>query len=186
MTREELNLQLQMEYHELVEYLLKKYGVAKYDYFCTPECRSKNEKVRRIKEGLFCHHIDEDKCALLSKKEVAQKSSFEMQKAHRLVYCTYIEHLILHIKIFENYLIGKVQECGFGIAAFFIPGLNHFYETGSLLERYNEMVVEMIKDDFDKWNNGKYKLTILGTEKSWYFPGGTVLFVVTLKDVEVK
>ena len=35
-------------------------------------------------------------------------------------------------------------------------------------------------------NNGKYKLTILGTEKSWYFPGGTVLFVVTLKDVEVK
>lgn len=43
-----------------------------------------------------------------------------------------------------------------------------------------------IKDDFDKWNNGKYKLTILGTEKSWYFPGGTVLFVVTLKDVEVK
>ena len=34
--------------------------------------------------------------------------------------------------------------------------------------------------------NGKYKLTILGTEKSWYFPGGAVLFVVTLKDVEVK
>lgn len=37
-----------------------------------------------------------------------------------------------------------------------------------------------------KWNNGKYRLTILGTEKSWYFPGGTVLFVVTLKDVEIK
>ena len=33
---------------------------------------------------------------------------------------------------------------------------------------------------------GKYKLTILGIEKSWYFPGGTVLSVVTLKDVEVK
>ena len=45
---------------------------------------------------------------------------------------------------------------------------------------------EKIKEDFDKWNNGKYKLTILGTEKSWYFPGGTVLFVITLKDVEVK
>ena len=43
-----------------------------------------------------------------------------------------------------------------------------------------------IKDDFDKWNNGKYKLTILGTKKSWYYPGATVLFVVTLKDVEVK
>ena len=45
---------------------------------------------------------------------------------------------------------------------------------------------EKIKEDFDKWNNGKYKLTILGTEKSWYYPGVTVLFVVTLKDVEVK
>ena len=43
-----------------------------------------------------------------------------------------------------------------------------------------------IREDFDKWNNGKYKLTILGTEKSWYYPGATVLFVVTLKDVEVK
>ena len=43
-----------------------------------------------------------------------------------------------------------------------------------------------IKEDFDKWNNGKYKLTILGPEKSWYYPGGTVLFVITLKDVEVK
>ena len=45
---------------------------------------------------------------------------------------------------------------------------------------------EKIKEDFDNWNNGKYKLTILGTKKSWYYPGATVLFVVTLKDVEVK
>lgn len=45
---------------------------------------------------------------------------------------------------------------------------------------------EKIKEDFDKWNNGKYKLTILGSDKSWYFPGNTIAFVVTLKDVEVK
>ena len=72
-----------------------------------------------------------------------------------------------------------------------IPNLEH----GKIYKNANNQILivsnsysdeEKIKEDFDKWNNGKYKFTILGTEKSWYFPGGTVLFVVTLKDVEVK
>ena len=37
----EIKRQLDMTYSELVEYLLKKYGPAKYDYFCTESCKSK-------------------------------------------------------------------------------------------------------------------------------------------------
>ena len=72
-----------------------------------------------------------------------------------------------------------------------IPNLEHnmMYKNANnqiLIVSNSYSDEEKIKEDFDKWNNGKYKLTILGTEMSWYFPGGTVLFVVTLKDVEVK
>ena len=72
-----------------------------------------------------------------------------------------------------------------------IPNLEHYmmYKNAKnqiLIVSNSYSTEEKIKEDFDKWNNGKYKLTILGADKSWYFPGNTVAFVITLKDVEVK
>ena len=98
----EIQKELEMKYSELVEYLLKKYGPAKYDYFCTESCKSKNHKVSRTNEGLYCHHIDEDKAIMLSNDSYAIKNPYEYQKAERLVYCNVLEHLILHIKIVEE------------------------------------------------------------------------------------
>ena len=67
-----------MTYSELVEYLLKKYGPAKYDYFCTESCKSKNSKVSRTSEGLYCHHIDEDKAIMLSNDKLVEFHEFDV------------------------------------------------------------------------------------------------------------
>lgn len=99
MDRQEIYEELKMSYEELVGYLLQKYGGAKYDYFPNEECRSKNKKVTRTKEGLYCHHIDEDKGGNLANAFQARMQSYEWQRKERLVYCNILEHLILHIKI---------------------------------------------------------------------------------------
>lgn len=99
MDRDELSKELALSYNDLVTYLLEKYGAAKSDYFCTSTCRSRNSKISRTKEGLLCHHIDEDKGGNLSNPCSASMQPFDWQKKDRLVYCNYLEHLILHIKI---------------------------------------------------------------------------------------
>lgn len=99
MDRNEITKELQMPYTELQRYLIDKYGGAICDYFTSPECKSKNRKVTRTSEGLYCHHMDEDKGGNLGNSFQARLQPFEWQKKDRLVYCNILEHLILHIKI---------------------------------------------------------------------------------------
>lgn len=99
MKREEIYEELQMTYEDLQRYLIQKYGGAVCDYFATPECKSKSKKVSRTGEGLYCHHMDEDKGGNLGNAAQAKMQPFEWQKKERLVYCNIIEHLILHMKI---------------------------------------------------------------------------------------
>ncbi len=99
MNKTEIYKELQMNYVELQTYLVKKYGGSIYDYFTTPECKYKNRKISRTSEGLYCHHMDEDKGGNLGDPFRARMQPFEWQKKERLVYCNILEHLILHIKI---------------------------------------------------------------------------------------
>ncbi len=99
MNREELLNEIPLSYYDLIDYLLKKYGEAKYDYFSTPECKSKNQKVTRTGEGLFCHHIFEDRGGNLGDVGKAKRQPYEWQDKSKLVYCNYLEHLLLHLKI---------------------------------------------------------------------------------------
>ena len=99
---EKMEKELAMPYDAYVKHLLEKYGHATCDYFRTSTCKSKNSKTSRTEEGLYCHHIDEDKAIMLSTPEVARLHPFEYQKADRLVYCNILEHLLLHIKIAEE------------------------------------------------------------------------------------
>ncbi len=99
MDRNEIIKEMHMTYNDLLAYLIQKYGGALYDYFVNEECRTNNKKVSRTKEGLYCHHMDEDKGTLLSHPEYAKSQPFDWQKKERLVYCNILEHLILHIKI---------------------------------------------------------------------------------------
>ncbi|MEG0124232.1 MAG: hypothetical protein RSA40_02765 [Malacoplasma sp.] len=121
---------LLMTYDQCVDSLLKKYGSVKKDYFINKECKSANASIKRSKEGLFIHHIDEDKAIMLCTKEFAINNPFEYQKADRLVYCDFLEHLVLHIKIVEypNPKKNILENCGVGgIYNFIVPDLNDIY-----------------------------------------------------------
>ena len=99
MEHQEFYYELSLPYSRLVSYLQDKYGMANGNYFLTPACASKNKRIMRSEEGLFCHHVKEDVEGDLSKQLVAKQAPYEWQCSKNLVYCNYLEHLILHVKI---------------------------------------------------------------------------------------
>lgn len=153
MDNSEIDKELGLSYDELCNYLLDKYGAAKYDYFVNDSCRTKNKKVTRTDEGLFCHHMDEDKAIRLSAPNYAKKNPYEYQKAERLVYCNALEHLILHIKIAEeprknDARDGDILGIG-GVIAFMLPELNHCYSGFEYKRQYEKNLYGLIADSFD-------------------------------------
>ena len=146
---------MKMNYDELVAHLLKKYGPAKYDFFKGEKCSSKNQKVTRSEEGLFCHHIDEDKAILLANPEHALKNPYEYQKANRLVYCNFLEHLLLHILIVEKEKDEKVNDNelqGIGGAVnYIVKQLNDFYSGYEYKQKWMIIATSIIKDDYDSY-----------------------------------
>lgn len=102
---------LRMTYAEAVEYLLAKYGPAKENYFKEEgyekflaginKTLTKAKGVSRIKEGIYCHHIDEIKALNLSNPRFIwhYRYPYAYQIKNQLVYCNLIEHLILHALI---------------------------------------------------------------------------------------
>ena len=151
----EIKNQLKMTYDELVDYLLKKYGPAQYDYFCNESCKSKNSKISRTNEGLYCHHIDENKAILLSNDKFAVNNPFEYQKANRLVYCNVLEHLILHIKIVEepkNENANKMEIQGIGGAVCFIcPQINDYFNGYEFKQQYLINIFSLIENNFNDY-----------------------------------
>lgn len=155
MVREEIYKELQMTYEELQQYLIQKYGGAEYDYFATPECKSKSKKVSRTKEGLYCHHMDEDKGGNLSDPRGAISQPFEWQKKERLVYCNILEHLILHIKIAvlrQKDVFEKPQD----VIRFFTTGgifmlceeINDMYIKRETLVEWKKRCYEEVKENY--------------------------------------
>ena len=146
---------LSMPYNEIIKFLLKKYGVAKHDYFTDRECTIKNKLVSRTAEGLFCHHIDEDKAIMLSNDEYAARNPFEYQKKNRLVYCNLLEHLLLHVKIAEeprNPDANENELPGIGGAINFIcKQLNDIYAGKEPAEEWRKTVASKVQDSFDDY-----------------------------------
>lgn len=114
---------LSKNYDEAVDFLLQKYGSAQDDYFreksykrfMNNEIKSITKgKISRTSEGLYCHHIDENRMLKPSDKNFVKKYKipFEYQKKERLVYCDLIEHSILHA------LIAKETSLEFGYPGF--------------------------------------------------------------------
>lgn len=151
----EIKKQLDMSYQELVNYLLDKYGKAEHDYFTSRLCSSVNKRVSRSSEGLFCHHIDEDKAIMLSSIEFSRKNPFEYQKAERLVYCNFIEHLLLHVKIVlepkaEGANKNENQGIG-GIKNFISTALNDLYDGDISNKDYIKIAFELVKDNYEDY-----------------------------------
>ncbi|WP_226910158.1 hypothetical protein [Marinilactibacillus psychrotolerans] len=114
---------LTLSYDEAVIFLLDKYGISKDDYFreksyekfLKKQIKSiTSGKYKRTSEGLYCHHISENKYLNLSNKDyiLNKKYPFKLHKKEQLVYCDLFEHLILHA------LIAKETDGEFGIPGY--------------------------------------------------------------------
>lgn len=128
-------LLLGLTYSEAVKYLLAKYGPATNDYFSEKsysrfligEIKSiTRRKYQRTFEGLYCHHIDENKFENLSNFDYIKKYRYPFfyHKKERLVYCDLFEHLILHT------LIAEETNTEFGLSgyiAFLFPTVCEWY-----------------------------------------------------------
>lgn len=99
---------LDATYSQAVAYLLNKYGAVTDDYykeksytrFLNGEIKSISKgKYTRASEGLYCHHISEDKFQNLSDLRFISefKYSYNVQKKENLVYCDLIEHLNMQL-----------------------------------------------------------------------------------------
>ena len=102
-----------LSYYDAIQLLLKKYGKVKDDYFKEKSYNKfLNDEIKtispgkysRTSEGLYCHHILEDKYENISNKEYIKhyKYPFEYQKLDNLVYCDLFEHLMLHVLIIKE------------------------------------------------------------------------------------
>lgn len=135
-----LKEELKLNYLDLCKFLQDKYGTPKGNYFLSESCKSKNRNITRGTEGLFLHHINENTHIQLSKPDYAVKALFEYQKAENLCYCNYLEHMILHMKIVEEYLTTEnIEKYGCwpgigGLINFIVPEIND-YVNGYKYER---------------------------------------------------
>ena len=126
-----------------------------YLYYISIFNSSNNKLDSRTAEGLFCHHIDEDKAIMLSNDEYATRNPFEYQKKNRLVYCNLLEHLLLHVKIAEeprNPDANENELPGIGGAINYLcKQLNDIYAGKEHAEEWRKTVVAKVQDNFDDY-----------------------------------
>ncbi|MBQ8218217.1 MAG: hypothetical protein IJZ79_02835 [Bacilli bacterium] len=119
---------MKLSYSEYIVYLKIKYGMPSEPYFCGNNTLKYNSKNSRTNEGLMIHHVYENRYVYLSNPNVCEqltKDCPETQSPENLVYCNFIEHLILHIKITEE--LNGDSACGWGGIISIMQHINSLY-----------------------------------------------------------
>ena len=150
MNMQEYNKVKEMTYLEYCDYLQKKYGIGKADYF--NKSWTKNPKATRTKEGLLIHHKYEDHAIMLGNPEFAKKNPYEWQLAENLVYCDYLEHLFCHILICEYPSENRnpLEAVGIGgVINFLVPELNDLYSGWVTKQAWRLTCHEKVINDID-------------------------------------
>ena len=136
-------------YLEYCDYLQSKYGIGKADYM--DKDYKPISKCKRGEEGLFAHHKYENKASLLSQSFIAEFCPFEWQAKENIVYCDYLEHLLLHVlickypeNIEDNDIVG-IQ----GAICFIMPEISKFYSGGFISEHWKIVYRDRIISDKD-------------------------------------
>lgn len=145
----EYNQVCDMTYLEYCDYLQNKYGIGKCNYMS--KNYNKNPKVTRTKEGLIAHHKMEDRAIMLSHKDFAMKCPIEWQYKENIVYCDYLEHLLLHTLIckypspekLENNIVGE------GGVVFISSELNDVYSGFKTNQEWRKTCYDKIINDKD-------------------------------------
>lgn len=151
MTKAEYDLVKDFTYIEFVEYLNLKYGEVKGPYFHKTKNDTLiiNEKIKRSEEGLFIHHVKEDRVAHLSTLETASVRPYSYQEARNLVYCDYLEHLYLHTLILES--PKGFGEDGHSIGNRVYQDIELIYEYPHLVKGYETKARDRIIDNKDAY-----------------------------------
>ena len=146
---------LDLTYDEIVKRLKEKYGPVPENYFFNESYMSKNTSISRSKEGLECHHVYEYSAINLSNPEFASRYPFEYQKAENLIYCNYLEHLLLHIKIADETEKDNrvsVEKKGIGGAVeFIVKSLNDFYGGRVYEAEHLNAASRVVSPDYDAY-----------------------------------
>lgn len=153
MNKKEYNEIKKLNYLQYCDYLQKKYGIGLADYMT--KSWNKNAKVTRTKEGLLAHHKFEDHAIMLSTKDYAIKNPYEWQKAENIIYCDYLEHLLLHILICESPAPDKNQNEAVGIGGvinYIVPELNDFYSGWETTQAWRRACHNKIKNDIEVYS----------------------------------
>ena len=137
-----------MTYLEYCDYLQNKYGIGLADYMT--KSYSINAKCKRTKDGLVAHHKAEDKMILLSTREIAMQFPLEWQSKENIVYCDYLEHLLLHVLICKYPSPDKVPEADVGIGGvinFIVPELNDLYSGWETNQAWRKNLHDKVIND---------------------------------------
>lgn len=126
MNKQEYEIVKNFSYEEYCDYLSKKYEGAN-------------------KTGLFRHHTFENVKANLSNPDIAKDASEEERNA--ITYCSFDEHLFLHILIGEQTDARKALGLG-GAVTYIIPQLNKYFDCGKMVYSSN-YYNNLDKDVFD-------------------------------------
>lgn len=121
--------QLGMNYTDYVIFLMEKHGIVRESYFLNEGCKTKNSRIVRTKDGLCIHHIAEFLYPKLSDARIAKHLPFEYQMPDKLIYANLLEHLLLHIKITEefNNESGDTFPVGIGGVLFITRQINDYF-----------------------------------------------------------
>lgn len=131
-------------YKDYCHFLLQKYGPAKVDYFDLSY--NKIKEITRTDEGLFCHHIKENEIPNLSDVDIAREVSFDFQRKENLVYCNWLEHILLHLLIAEE---NPASGLGIGGANIMIQEIESLYENVEIKLPWVQNCFSVIENDFD-------------------------------------
>ena len=137
-----------MMYDEYCSYLQNKYGLSSCDYTF-----GSSGKDKRSNDGLELHHIQEDIVPALSNRTVAESNPIEYQQPQNLCYCDYLEHMLLHVLIFEEDMENNYNDNVVGIMGVInhmVKRLNDFYCKDLVgYKDYEVNAYHKIKDDVD-------------------------------------
>lgn len=144
-------------YHWLVRRLKTIYGkISKKQYYFNTTGRfvkhltsTKNPNLYR--DGLFIHHIDELVYTDLSNPNGKYSQDKNRQNGSRLVYCDYLEHALLHLKIVEYKDYKNKKYYISGLLGHLIPELNDFYSHG--IHAYNSGANMKLRPFYDRIAN---------------------------------
>ncbi|PZV98750.1 hypothetical protein [Metamycoplasma auris] len=146
-TMSEIRELLELDYKECVAYLIHKYGSVNKTLLDNDEDLnfSVNDFSSIREKGLFVHHIDEYEIDWLAKPNVIRKYP-DLDFEEKLVYCNLLEHMVLHIKIWQ-----KTNRSGGYLFSEIIPELNDIFSGIIYKESWKNKAASLVrnyKDDY--------------------------------------